>query len=428
MSEFNRLFLAAEKFLIALLYQPYGPDTWRRAYRRAMLGHYRRRWRWWPEREEELRRVLREERPDLLKGRRKFSENHLPVAETAAQPQLSAQAPTGALPARRQFSENHLIADCRLSASLLGANMGDWFQYSLYEKPWRIRWRAVPEERLQFLIRYMNDQSMNYVLGSKAGFAERWSGFFDRKWCGINIPGETDRDGFISCFRGLPKIIVKPDDAGWGKDVHTEDMSDPGAVYDRLKNTGKPLIAEEYVEQKGFFHVLNPSSVNTVRVTTVRLSLAHDPQPVYTQLRVGKPGSVTDNFSGGGISFTADRGTGLLSEGIDNRGRHYELLPGHGIPARTVRLPAYEECVKFAVDAHRVAPEGNVVIGWDICVTEDEHAAPESRYRLLMIEGNEIPGFTAPPANGEDLWKVMKGWITEYDRLKKNREKEQASQ
>lgn len=124
---------------------------------------------------------------------------------------------------------------------------------------------------------------------------------------------------------------------------------------------------------------LHPSSVNTLRLITVRDRSGTRPfsQPM---LRIGFGGSVVDNGTAGGIQVFADPDTGRLrGPGIMLRGGTVSHHPDTGIAIDGFEIPCYAEAVELAVRLHRAMPALHT-IGWDLAITPD---GP------VFIEGND---------------------------------------
>jgi len=157
-------------------------------------------------------------------------------------------------------------------------------------------------------------------------------------------------------------------------------------------------IVESFICQTGLLHEMNPSSLNSVRVITVRQ--AQGITVLNTYFRVGRGGSVVDNASSGGVMFEVDRHTGKLGQGTDFFGNSYSCQPDTSFPITGKSVPRWDEVLAFCTAAHLAAPEGLDLIGWDVCVSEDG---------LYLIEANDCPGWIAPLTDGEDYWKLLRG-------------------
>jgi hypothetical protein len=162
----------------------------------------------------------------------------------------------------------------------------------------------------------------------------------------------------------------------------------------------KRQVVEEYIVQKGFFHDVNPGSVNTIRVTTVRVQ--EEIQVLFAYLRTGLGNSLVDNLHSGGIVFEIDRKTGTIQKGHTFSKFDIAIHPYSKMKVAGHVIDRWEEILEFVRKAHRHAPEGQNMIGWDVCVSDDG---------LSLIEGNSGPGFPEVLDPNEDLWGEVKGYL-----------------
>ena len=347
---------------------------WRTRYHWAVIKYAVRSRRWWPGRKTAFIKKLKTCRPELLS----------------------------------RHSLRWYVLDHKLSAAFLGCGLNDWFSYHFFERNWKERNKNICEERLRFIIRYFNDGSVAHFTQSKNDFAEHWHDFFKRRWCLFDPDDPISQGDFVSRFAGTDILIAKPAGGMWGEGIFTVDFSDPASAYQQIKEKNEKLMVEEYIHQKGFMHELNPSSLNTNRIITIRLG--EEPELLSSGIRIGRPGSLTDNIHGGGVLVRVDKNTGVMDYASDYSGNNIEKLPGLDIPVHGTKMPDHDKIVSFCLDAHRIAPKGLRIIGWDVCYSDDG---------LFMIEGNHWPGFADVSEGFEDPWKTMKGYLDAYDRIKK---------
>ncbi len=137
-------------------------------------------------------------------------------------------------------------------------------------------------------------------------------------------------------------------------------------------------VFEERVYQHRAMSLLHPSSVNTLRVITVRDG---DRPRVFTRplVRFGNGGSVVDNGAAGGILVFADPATGqLVGPALRKRGGALARHPDTNIAFDGHVIPFFARALELAEALHAQLP-GLHSVGWDIAITED---GP------VFIEGN----------------------------------------
>lgn len=168
-------------------------------------------------------------------------------------------------------------------------------------------------------------------------------------------------------------------------------------IYRELTSGDAQYIVEEYFDQKGFLRDVNPSSLNTIRATTVRIK--DDIVLLYAYFRAGGANSAVDNLHSGGVRYAIDIKSGELQKGINYVDNNIECHPSTGVKVAGYKLPQWQEIREFVTKLHKMAPEGANLIGWDICVSDD---------KLIVIEGNAGPGFPQEIRFSDNTWKKVR--------------------
>lgn len=158
-----------------------------------------------------------------------------------------------------------------------------------------------------------------------------------------------------------------------------------GGLYDYLLADTSPqyfpgFLFEELVKQHPQLTKLNSSSVNTCRILTIKRKDAGIEMPM-AYFRIGRKGSVVDNFSQGGVAAGVNMETGLLKRGTLNPRKGLTWASSHpdsGTAIEGFQIPYWEETKKLAAMAAAVIP-GIRTVGWDVAITA---GGP------LLIEGN----------------------------------------
>ena len=115
----------------------------------------------------------------------------------------------------------------------------------------------------------------------------------------------TESEAIQKCAN-LNKVIIKPSvDTCQGKGVKllttvNGKTADGISVAELFSQYGENFIIQERVQQHKFLTSLNESSLNTMRILTLRLN-ANDVVVLSKAIRVGGKGSITDNGYGGGF-------------------------------------------------------------------------------------------------------------------------------
>ena len=130
------------------------------------------------------------------------------------------------------------------------------------------------------------------------------------------------------------------------------------------------FILEEKVCNCPEISIINPSSLNTVRATTL-IQKDGTPRLFSIILRVGTPGAHVDNWGAGGVGYNFDLETGVCNMyGRDKKNRPYVYHPGSNVQMVGFKLPRFNELKQYVYELTKVFPTARFV-GWDIAITPD---------------------------------------------------------
>ncbi len=284
--------------------------------------------------------------------------------------------------------------DCYLAWVFIGAVPEDYFSQDYFNKSWRWRNKTVTRLRLNFLKGQLNNPEVADEVDNKLKFYRTWDKYLGRKWC---LLSETDLEAFERIFRGGVKTLFVKELMGYGgfgveKITVNSNLKD---IYSRLKASGKDLLVEECIEQKGILSLFNPSSVNTIRVSTVRVN--NKAYVINSFFRCGCGDSHVDNLHSGGLLFPVDRETGLIFDGLSYTAQAVKIHPITKHKIAGEYIPDWANIKEYCCEAHLLAPKGINWIGWDVVW---------SNGKLYLIEGNTGPGQRTDLSNKkETIWQ-----------------------
>lgn len=211
----------------------------------------------------------------------------------------------------------------------------------------------------------------------------------------------------------LETAIIKPSrNSMWGRGVRvisTKDGLYRGESIDMLfSEYGKNFIIQEKVTQHEKMSMLNPSSLNTLRV----LSYRHNDEIIilYVIVRIGRAGKTVDNESAGGINADINLDSGRIIEcayGTPKEKRIYQT--DNGTELKDFEIPSVQKVVSMVKDLHLRLPYFNL-IGWDWGI--DCYGEP------VLIEWNRDPDLSQTahgPAFGEMTEMIIKDTLKKKD-------------
>lgn len=142
-------------------------------------------------------------------------------------------------------------------------------------------------------------------------------------------------------------------------------------------NGSKDVICQEVIKQHSSISLLNPSSVNTIRMLT--FAYKNDIRMMSSYIRIGGKGSRVDNRQNGGLACGIENDGRLKATAIDRAANRYDYRP-EGIPLNQIVVPNYEKCVEIVTHLAKRFVSITKMISWDMAI--DEAGEP------LLVEAN----------------------------------------
>lgn len=191
-------------------------------------------------------------------------------------------------------------------------------------------------------------------------------------------------DACIKSVKALTEdVIIKPTtETGCGKGV--KKITPANYSIEELRTLFLPykgdFIVQKLLTQCEEIQRLNPTSINSCRLTTVFLNGRFGYSSV---LKVGKLGEVLDNWKGS--YFVGMQKDGSLNDfGIAS---DFQIVyqTDNGIPFKGIKVPCFDKIVKTAETCHKLYFPHLGIVGWDILIDAD--------YNVKVIEMNLVyPG------------------------------------
>ena len=187
--------------------------------------------------------------------------------------------------------------------------------------------------------------------------------------------------------RNIDEAIIKPSMALKGDGVCKLSIKDGvtnldgRTVEEMFDHYEKDFLIQEVVHQHERMKMLNPTSVNTMRILTYRSGM--EVLLVYAVVRIGRKGEVIDNQSAGGISakINEDGTIGKYAFGVAGEDRLERT--DSGVLLEGYQVPSFDKAIETVKRLHYSLPLFDLV-GWDIAI--DEGGEP------VLIEWNGRPG------------------------------------
>ena len=242
----------------------------------------------------------------------------------------------------------------------------------------------INDVRFQFRVSSLNPDWTRPLLQDKNVFADtltaRGLGAYAPEVYGIVTAGgfHARSSDARERFRDQDAVVLKPVRGTRGKGVR---LAAPPEVETMAAGFETALLVQERVTQHEALRRINPRSLNTLRLLTVRLPAG--PVVAVAMHRWGTTESgVVDNVDSGGVASGVDLATGRLGPAItltqDGRRVEFDRHPDTDAQITGVVVPHWSAVRELTEKLMHSFPELDHV-GWDVAVTD---RGP------LVIEGN----------------------------------------
>lgn len=294
------------------------------------------------------------------------------------------------------------VVFCRMK---YGSGVDDYFDFRFYSLN-HIGRGSFGTVRDQFKLYYANDKDYIIRTANKNEFVKYYGHLMGRKTMSISC--ETNEDSFREFLEeakesGFQRIIFKPYRGNSGRGVFILDLDDSAiksvktvlARYNSEINgllqdvpqlqkeleEQQELVAEWVLENHADLKQMHPSSLNTLRMPTLRDGDSCKVMGGY--FRIGRDGKSVDNISSGGMVAEVDLETGIvISPAVDHAGREYYKHPTTDKIIIGLQIPYWEEAKALVLKAAEITPQLKYT-SWDVAITP---TGP------ILIEGNSMGG------------------------------------
>ena len=265
-----------------------------------------------------------------------------------------------------------------------GLDAMDYFRYKFYRLPHSKRKTFITERKSGKLNDHFNPHNELTTdaytsLDDKSKFNVLFSEFIHRDW----IDSFSSIDEQVQfCLKHQP-VFFKPISSGAGNGVEKlsfQNKNDAKDFFERHKNF--MYIIEEAIQQNKTISLLNPSSINTIRINT----LLHNGEVhiICAAMRFGKENSDVDNYSLGNFVASLDIESGKInSHAVNQNLEQIKRVSLTGTDIIGLQIPCWEEIKSLVKKAHVKIPQLKY-IGWDVAINDKNEP--------LLVEGNTYAG------------------------------------
>lgn len=288
------------------------------------------------------------------------------------------------------------VVDMVYSLHRFGCMFDEYFLYDFYNKNVHGRLEYITDKiRWNYYAKFNGYDNLD-LFNDKLKTYEIFKDYYCRKVCGIY--SLEDEKKLVDTFNNNERIIVKPINSSGGQGVQIMNFAD--LKLEKLLNKFPDgIIVEELLKNHEVFSKFNESSLNTVRIVTIRLD--EDVVYPFAYARFGRQGSCVDNAFLGGIIANVDIETGVITCAKDEKGNKYIYHPDSLQCIIGFKVPFWNELKSKVKEMAQVIPE-NRYTGWDMAFIEDGEKG-----KWVMIEGNPRGQFVSQIPTGKGVKKEI---------------------
>lgn len=293
------------------------------------------------------------------------------------------------------------IIDMVYSLHRFGCMFDEYFLYNFENLNVKGRLEFVTDKIRWEYYEKFNGRDNLPLFNNKDRTYEKYGKYFNRLLCGVKTA--EDKSKFNDLISKNERIIIKPVDSSGGRGVKIIDSKD--ADFDSLLNEYKSgFVAEEVLKNHSSFAEFNSSSLNTVRIVTIKMD--DRVEFPFAVARFGREGECVDNAFAGGIIANIDVDTGIITCARDEKGMSYLIHPDSKKCFLGFTIPEWENLKSLVTELAFITPF-NRYTGWDMAYTTEGWA---------LIEGNPRGQLLSQIAEQKGLKKLFDSLVAELEK------------
>lgn len=222
---------------------------------------------------------------------------------------------------------------------------------------------------LEMFYRFNDARSLNYNTRDKWKVYHRLKKYFRRDI--YLVTGPEHKQSLFDMLKEKQRLFCKPLCGSLGEQTKiirdTEYLTDE--AFQNLLDIYTPegFLAEEVIKQSEFMMRLNPTSVNTLRIMTIRLD---NRICMYFELRIGEMFSIVDNLSFRSLICGIDPNDGTIISAFNKNRTPFTTHPHTRARVVGEKIPYFFEAVELAKELAKCFP-GYRYLSWDLALTDE---------------------------------------------------------
>lgn len=278
--------------------------------------------------------------------------------------------------ADRQAEEDRIVCDLLRVTGESAFSVSEYFMYDFAHKSPAEQSAFLPEKATFEMFYRLNDSaSIDYNTRNKWEVYRRLSPYYRRKIC--LVKGPEHKRALFDLLQKEHRLFCKPLCGSLGEKIKIIKDTDPltDEFFQQLLDYYAPegFLAEELIRQCDFMMRLNPTSVNTLRVMTIRLD---ERICMYYEFKIGEMFSVVDNLGKRSLICGVDTRDGTIISAYNKNRASFPRHPHTRAPVIGEKIPRFHEATELAKELAGHFP-GFRYLSWDLSLTDEGWAVVE---------------------------------------------------
>ena len=281
----------------------------------------------------------------------------------------------------KETSKNSLavLIDMSKCAVKYGSGYCDYDFYKMYEMNDQQRDTVLTvRKNNELVIKYCQKEYFHFF-DRKCEFDLKFAKYLKRDFIDVDTNRKEDVINFV---KKHPTFFAKTNEGCGGlgvKKIRSVDYDTLDDLYQYLVN--KDLLLEEEIKQHKDIAIINPNTINTIRIVTILKD--NKVHVLFAALRVGSGSHDVDNLHSEGYAARVDIKSGKVCDlAFDKKRVFYKMHPQTNIQFEGFQIPMWKETIAMVEEACKVVPQ-IAYVGWDVAISDK---GP------VFVEGNTFPG------------------------------------
>lgn len=285
-----------------------------------------------------------------------------------------------------------------------GCSVDEYFYLNFCKLSHAEKIKYITHKKRLNLIYQVNNVKKRYICDDKYETYKLLKPFYLREM--ISLSGKKDYKKFYSFAKKHKEFVVKQNNSCCAIGVFKETVkteSDIKKVFNKLINDktllGKGnIIVEELIVQDKSIGIFHPTSINGIRVTTIRKK--NKVSIIHPWIKIGANGTFVASAVMGGVDVGINAKNGkIITNGFGELGEEYSKHPNTGVKFLGYRIPHWNELKRLSKKLALMMPNDINYIGWDFVLTPKGWCVMEANF------------------SGDSMWQLFlkKPYLKEFE-------------